>query len=114
MKGLNDFELFMTLFRNLKDAAGTPQRLVSFHDQGAALQQAVRKLEDFLTRTDFERRVFAGKKRFSQVPPGFQSDWVEYEQKWAPAIGHLMTRDFWPELYGGDYSESTRDPLDCR
>jgi hypothetical protein len=88
------------LFDALKNVAGTPQRLVSFHDAHQDLRQAAHNLENWLTRTDFERRVFSSKKLFPQVPMGFEEKWKEYRRDWALALSHLMMRDIWPEGFG--------------
>ena len=96
---LNGFEQFMIHFRELKRAAGTPQRLVSFHKDAPEISAAMKRLQyDFLLRFDFERRVDADKKLFRQVPEGFAEDWAEYKEHWAPAIAHLDLLDFIPEL----------------
>jgi hypothetical protein len=96
----NEFEQFMMLFGALKHEAGTPRRLATFHDESANLQNAVRQFESFLWRTDFERRVFAAKKVFKQVPEKFESDWKAYEREWAPALSYLTFRDIFPEEFG--------------
>ena len=88
------------LFRALKHQAGTPQRLVTFHDQKLAMSRAVTQLDTFLLRTDFERRKFANQKLHWQVPAEFEDEWKEYREKWAPACAHLEMRDVWPEAFG--------------
>jgi hypothetical protein len=93
------FEQFMTLFRELKRIAGTPQRLVTFYDESSELQSAIQNLESFLLRTDFERRAFAGRKLFRQVPDGFERDWNEYDADGrAYAIAHLGLRHIFQDL----------------
>jgi hypothetical protein len=96
----NAFEEFMMLFNALKHQAGTPQRLVTFFDTHPNMQEAVQQLDYWLLRTDFQRRVFTGKKIFRQVPDRFEQQWKEYEQAWAPALAHLQMRDILPELFG--------------
>jgi hypothetical protein len=88
----NEFEEFMMLFNAVKHQAGTPLRLVTFFDTQVKMREAVKQLESWLLRTDFERRVFAGRKIFRQVPDGFERQWRDYEQTWAPALAHLNLR----------------------
>ncbi len=96
---LNGFEQFMLLFRELKRVAGTPQRLVTFHQDIPEIGVAWRRLQyEFLLRFDFKRRVDAGNKLFRQVPDGFKEDWTEYKEQWAPAIAHVDLLDILPEL----------------
>jgi hypothetical protein len=97
---MNSFEQFMLLFNELKRHAGTPQRLVSFHDASAELKTAVARLRTWMRKTDFERRLLADKKIFQHVPGGFEESWTEYERDWAPALGHLLMRNIWPEESG--------------
>jgi hypothetical protein len=103
----NEFEQFMLLFNDLKRIAEMPQRPVTFHDAHAGLQDAVRKLQSWLLRTDFERRKFAGQKLFQQVPAHFDELWTEFQQLWAPALAHLQMRDVWPEVFG-DFDPAKR------
>jgi hypothetical protein len=84
------------LFCELKRVARTPRGLVTFHDEHAELRKAVRNLESFLMRLDFQRRVFAERKLFARARPITSNKiWKEYDGEWAYAIAHLrVLRDF--------------------
>jgi hypothetical protein len=90
--GLNLLEEFVTLFNNLKEAAGnTPERVPIFYKDSKAIRDALESLHAFLARTDLKRRVFHGRKLFrTQRAAGFESAWKEYDAKWRFQV-------IWPE-----------------
>jgi hypothetical protein len=74
----------MVLFNKLKETTkDSPERARLFYPGNAAIRDALDALEDFLSRTDLERRVFHGpRKLFRQVPAEFEAAWKEYDVKW--------------------------------
>ena len=81
---LNPFEEFIVLFNNLRESAKySPERVSIFYSESDFIRGAVRHLDEFLSRTDFERRVFHGsRKQFRQAPAGFEGAWKEYDARW--------------------------------
>jgi hypothetical protein len=82
--GLSPYGEFIVLFNNLKkETKDTPKRVQTFYPENPAIRDALDALEDFLSRTDLERRVFHGpRKLFRQVPAEFEAAWKEYAAKW--------------------------------
>ena len=80
--GLRPTEEFLILFNKLKAAAGdTPERVASFYTESRAVRDALDVLQEFLARSDLERRVFHGKKLL-RVTPEFLAAWDEFATKW--------------------------------
>jgi hypothetical protein len=75
---------FMVLFNKLKEATkDSPERARLFYPENAAIRDALDALEDFLSRTHLERRVFHGpRKWFPQAGGKFEVAWKEYDAKW--------------------------------
>jgi hypothetical protein len=81
--GLGLSEQFITLFNNLKQAAGSsPERVPIFYKDSKPIRDALHALHEFLARTDLERRVFHGRKIFVPRAAGFEAAWKEYDSKW--------------------------------
>lgn len=101
-----EFEQFLLLFGQLKATAGTAARLTTFYAESAPIRRAVSALESFLMRSDFERRVFHGRKQFKQVPSSFDDRWKEYKDCWQHALNHLKLVELVPMLDFNPDSES--------
>lgn len=82
------FEQFMLLFEEVKrHSGGEPTRIKVFYKEHNELRRAVDALYTFMMRTDFERRVFHGKKKYhSSVPREFSKLYQEYTDKWNDAV----------------------------
>lgn len=81
--GLSPTEEFLVLFNTLKQAAGNnPERVPWLYKGSKATREAVVALQRFLERTDFERRIFHGRKIVVPRAPGFGAAWSEYAEKW--------------------------------
>lgn len=81
------FEQFLLLFENLKSACGDdPSALEGGHKQ-PKIRDAARALDDWLRRSDFEARVYHGRRRtFRQVPQNFQRAWTEFRSAWQAGL----------------------------
>jgi hypothetical protein len=95
--GLSLTEQFIALFNNLKEAAGTPERMRIFYKDSKAIRSAFHALDEFLARTDFERRVIYGGKIFIPRAAGFETAWKEHAAKW-------RFRVVWPEAEVSSFS----------
>lgn len=85
-------EQFMVLFNNLKEAAGnTPERVRVYYKDSTAIRSAYHRLNEFLARSDIERRIFHSSKLIVLRAPGFEAAWKEYNDHW-------RFRVIWPEL----------------
>lgn len=106
----NILEQFLMLFNAVKRAAGNePSRLATFYQQHQTINTAVNEFYTFMSRGDFERRVFhAPKKYHPQTPAGFERAFKDYKDNWelpiAACLNHALL-----ELLEMDFGEGEAD-----
>lgn len=87
-KRATPFEEFIALFNRVKEEAkGDPRRVTTFYGQSQVLSDAADALDQFLWRSDFERRFMHGPRKFhAQVPSEFEPAWRDYSKNWTGPI----------------------------
>ncbi len=100
-------EQFLILFNGIKDVSSDePSRLEVFYKQNSQVKDAVDRIYAFLSRGDFERRVFhSSRKYYRQAPRGFEDAYQDYKSRWESAIVAAVFSDI-------DFSLDLSDFLD--
>ena len=84
---LDQFERFRVLFENLKTVAGEPQRLIVFYSESSAIRDAAESLTECACELEYDA-FWYGPKRFASLRAGFEREWDDYQERWAPAIAY--------------------------
>ena len=90
MTRLSMSEQFCVLFENLKAAAGTPQRMLTFYGESKAVRDACRALLKFLSESGLEHALLYG-RRGKVVPSrrvAFEAGWRDYVENWRFRLSH--------------------------
>jgi hypothetical protein len=90
MARLSTGEQFLVLFENLKVAAGTPQRMLSFYAERKTIRDACVALLKFLSETGLEDALLYGRRGKVVVSrrAAFESGWREYVENWRFRLRH--------------------------